>query len=360
MTAHLSLIDPPASESPWAEERRDPDLEHHPQLSQTYRQYQQQEYGDGSAPWSSQTFDTRTPASGFGHDAYREPHAQASATTSEHHFTASNGHYNQQQPQEQSFYEKSGPESRIVTPSLSNVTPNSSQDLLQFDDAPKADTETKHDPTASSVAPELGPSESREPRGTLLDQQDLQTPSNETRRVEEKELPKPSQPAPLSDAELARQKEQKSETYAIRHVNWTDHTGQLRQSPVLVQNKNGPCPLLALVNGLVMRAPKDAQTPIVRALHTREHISLGLLIEALFDELTTCHGPDEEFPDIEALSRFLTMLHTGMNVNPRLTLVGSVLLCGWTWLTVCRSQRTQWDLSWKPVTSAFTEHSNYL
>jgi hypothetical protein len=50
---------------------------------------------------------------------------------------------------------------------------------------------------------------------------------------------------------------------------------------------------------------------------------LGLLIEALFDELTTRLGPDDELPDIEALSRFLTMLHAGMNVNPRLTLVRS-------------------------------------
>jgi len=77
-----------------------------------------------------------------------------------------------------------------------------------------------------------------------------------------------------------------------------------------------------------MRAEKDAQPPIVRALQTRENISLGLLIEALFDELTTCLGPDEELPDIEALSRFLTMLHTGMNVNPRLTLVCCILLRG--------------------------------
>jgi hypothetical protein len=96
----------------------------------------------------------------------------------------------------------------------------------------------------------------------------------------------------------------------------------LLQSPILVQNKNGPCPLLALINALVLRADDpNAQPPIVRALKTREQISLGLLIEALFEELTTCLGPDDEFPDIEALAQFLTMLHTGMNVNPRLTLV---------------------------------------
>jgi hypothetical protein len=124
---------------------------------------------------------------------------------------------------------------------------------------------------------------------------------------------------PMSEAELQRFQEKQAETYAIRHVNWTDTTGKLRESPVLIQNKNGPCPLLALVNGLIMRSvDKSSQPPIVRALQTRENISLGLLIQALFDELTTYEN--EVLPDIEALSRFLTMLHTGMNVNPRLTL----------------------------------------
>lgn len=125
----------------------------------------------------------------------------------------------------------------------------------------------------------------------------------------------------LSPVEAARQQEQRAETYSIRQINWTNREGTLLQSPILVQNKNGPCPLLALINALVLRADPNAQPPIVRALKTREQISLGLLIEALFEELTTCLGPDEEFPDIEALTQFLTMLHTGMNVNPRLTLV---------------------------------------
>jgi hypothetical protein len=93
---------------------------------------------------------------------------------------------------------------------------------------------------------------------------------------------------------------------------------KLRQSPILVQNENGPCPLLALVNGLVIRARPNAQPPIVKALQSREKISLGLLIQALFDELTSYNDADKELPDIEALSTFLTMLHTGMNVNPRL------------------------------------------
>lgn len=91
------------------------------------------------------------------------------------------------------------------------------------------------------------------------------------------------------------------------------------KAPILVQNKNGPCPLLALINALVLQADTTSQPPIVKALQTREQISLGLLIEAVFEELITRLGPEASLPDIEALAQFLTMLHTGMNVNPRLT-----------------------------------------
>jgi hypothetical protein len=139
--------------------------------------------------------------------------------------------------------------------------------------------------------------------------------------------PQPQTTPILSAAEAAKQKEQRAETYTIRHVRWTEQSGQLVESPVLVQNQNGPCPLLALINALVLRAKPNTHPPIVRALSTREQISLGLLIEAMFEELTICLGPDEEFPDIEALAQFLTMLHTGMNVNPRLIMVSTCDVC---------------------------------
>ncbi|OKL59887.1 hypothetical protein UA08_04867 [Talaromyces atroroseus] len=151
------------------------------------------------------------------------------------------------------------------------------------------------------------------------------TPHNDQNKDRPKTLNAPASTSaplpPMSEAELRRFQEKQAETYAIRHVNWIDHTGSLRESPVLVQSQNGPCPLLALVNGLIMRSDRNTQPPIVRALQIREHISLGLLIQALFDELVTYSN--DELPDIEALSRFLTMLHTGMNVNPRLTLESS-------------------------------------
>lgn len=135
----------------------------------------------------------------------------------------------------------------------------------------------------------------------------------------------PASSTVLSPAEAAKQKEQRAETYAIRQINWTDWKGQLLQSPILVQNQNGPCPLLALINALVLNAGSNKERPIIRALRTREQISLGLLIEALFEELTISLGAHEEFPDIESLTQFLTMLHTGMNVNPCLVLVSHLV-----------------------------------
>lgn len=146
--------------------------------------------------------------------------------------------------------------------------------------------------------------------------------SQSSHLLDDTPIPTPAQPRPkLSAAEEARQQEQRSETYSIRQINWKNRAGNVLQSPILVQNKNGPCPLLALINALVLSAEPATHPPILKALQTREQISLGLLIQALFDELTSGLGANDEFPDIEALSQFLTMLHTGMNVNPRLTLV---------------------------------------
>ena len=206
-----------------------------------------------------------------------------------------------------------GPED-LAHPSRSGsaleITPNSSQNLLESDNVLSTTNHITHPPGPDAISIQPTNSVPEEPRGSRVHPSDLEhalqaATTTTTRSVTERE----------------RQREQYAETYAIRQIDWTDHTGKLRESPVLVQNMNGPCPLLALVNGLVMRADRNSPPPIVKALRTREQISLGLLIQALFDELTTCRGADEPLPDIEDLSRFLTMLHTGMNVNPRLTLV---------------------------------------
>ncbi|KAI9785473.1 MAG: hypothetical protein M1839_009214 [Geoglossum umbratile] len=112
-----------------------------------------------------------------------------------------------------------------------------------------------------------------------------------------------------------------SETYQIKQINWYDATSPKnpRRSPILVQNANGPCPLLALVNALTLSTPAGIETALVETLRVREQVSLGLLLSAVFDELTSGRRGDaaQELPDVSELYAFLVTLHTGMNVNPR-------------------------------------------
>ena len=111
------------------------------------------------------------------------------------------------------------------------------------------------------------------------------------------------------------------ETYQIRLVNWYDASSPTnpRRSPIMVQNANGPCPLLALVNALVLTTRSDITTALVETLRVREQVSLGLLLDAVIDELMSGRrrGSSGTLPDVSELYAFLVTLHTGMNVNPR-------------------------------------------
>ncbi|KAF7872282.1 hypothetical protein EAF04_003206 [Stromatinia cepivora] len=113
---------------------------------------------------------------------------------------------------------------------------------------------------------------------------------------------------------------QKKETYEIKKISWHDVNAEHnpRVSPILVQNANGPCPLLALVNALILSTPAGVETALVETLRSREQVSLGLLLDAVFDELMSGRRGDaaQELPDVGDLYSFLLTLHTGMNVNP--------------------------------------------
>lgn len=117
----------------------------------------------------------------------------------------------------------------------------------------------------------------------------------------------------------ARQRQRK-EHYQIKHVRWYDTScRRTRVSPILTQNLNGPCPLLALVNALVLSTPIDVNTGLVETLRIREQVSLGLLLDAVFDELVSRgqENAEDPLPDVGELYAFLLTLHTGMNVNPK-------------------------------------------
>lgn len=110
-----------------------------------------------------------------------------------------------------------------------------------------------------------------------------------------------------------------TELYTIKHVNiLSPITGALHRCPILLQNTNGPCPLMALVNAITISTPTSEKSALSEVLRLREQVSLSLLIQAVFEELMTRKVPDgQTLPDVGDLFAFLITLHTGMNVNPR-------------------------------------------
>ncbi|KAJ5114195.1 hypothetical protein N7456_002729 [Penicillium angulare] len=307
MTARLSLLDPAEQQSPWA----DHDVAH----SDTDRTGQI-DAPRSQSPWGSQ-HSIKISAS---EDLYLQgiqsnPYAPAVVVQPSDSTNDPYGLYPSYS------HGRLGSDAGAHTPSaFSSATSATSHELIDLDPSDHIGVETRPEQAATpghvlhglSGDSEHTPAEPHPQMATpTMPQESKNGPYNQT--------PYHTR-APLSPAEQAKQQEQRSETYSIRQINWKDRTGNMIQSPILVQNKNGPCPLLALINAMVLRADQTTQPPIVKALQTREQISLGLLIEALFEELITRLGPDDPFPDIEALSQFLTILHTGMNVNPRLTL----------------------------------------
>lgn len=116
-------------------------------------------------------------------------------------------------------------------------------------------------------------------------------------------------------------KKQRNEVYQVKHIRYgpVSSSESYRSWPILMQNANGPCPLLALVNALVLSTPADIITGLIETLRVREQVSLGLLLDAVVDELIyrQSGGKESQLPDVGDLYAFLVNLHTGMNVNPR-------------------------------------------
>lgn len=180
-------------------------------------------------------------------------------------------------------------------------------------------------PTSEEYPPSLPPRRSEEV-----------PPALPPRRSEENPPIQPPRPiaetintdtSSIASPAAAAIKSQKKETYEIKKITWHDANAEHnpRVSPILVQNANGPCPLLALVNALTLSTPANVETALVETLRVREQISLGYLLDAVFDELTSGRrgGAAQELPDVSDLYQFLITLHTGMNVNPRFTPVAA-------------------------------------
>ncbi|KAF5027427.1 hypothetical protein F66182_447 [Fusarium sp. NRRL 66182] len=158
----------------------------------------------------------------------------------------------------------------------------------------------------------------------LIDPEPATSPAKEP-PVEKPPLPprQPTQPAEPSTWRASRDPiDGRTETYQIKNIQWHDSSSSTnpRISPILIQNANGPCPLVALVNALTLTTPADIEdTALVQTLRSREQVSLNLLLDAVFDELMSPRRTSSEdaLPDVGDLYAFLQSLHTGMNVNPR-------------------------------------------
>lgn len=186
-------------------------------------------------------------------------------------------------------------------PMMPSAVPNASAENSREEDWNLIDNESE---------PMPGPSASGEPYQDVF-QHDQKPPIFPPRNDEKAQAPSPRTPH-----------SGKTETYQVKNINWHDAVAAKnpRKSPVLIQNANGPCPLMALVNALTLTTPVSAEDAVlVNTLRTREQISLDLLLDAVFDELMSERRtpPDQALPDVTELYSFLKGLHTGMNVNPR-------------------------------------------
>jgi hypothetical protein len=178
---------------------------------------------------------------------------------------------------------------------------------------------TSEQPEASSPnPPEPSLSDQSEPLIDFGTQDTLSPQASQPDLINATQPERSTNPAaPIESAEELL-KAQRNETYQIKMINWSDATGTMRRCPILTQNANGPCPLLALVNALVLSGPESPRTILVDTLGSREHISLGLLLDAVFEELARrTEISTKALPDVGELYSFLITLHTGMNVNPR-------------------------------------------
>lgn len=158
---------------------------------------------------------------------------------------------------------------------------------------------------------------------------DVESSSNPSKQAKEDDGAEERPPLPSRSTGLQQKwvpsrppVDAKAETYQVKNIRWHDTTSvnNPRTSPILIQNENGPCPLVALVNALTMTTPADnPDTTLVQVLRSREQISLNLLLDAVFDELMSPRRTNSEdaLPDVSDLYAFLQSLHTGMNVNPR-------------------------------------------
>lgn len=100
-------------------------------------------------------------------------------------------------------------------------------------------------------------------------------------------------------------------TFATKTINF-----QNNRRIILLQNENGPCALLALVNVLLL-SPKHTKISrdLISLVNDKKKVSLHELLETLADIALKIPNSDESF--VNKLLVLLPNLHTGLNINPK-------------------------------------------
>lgn len=87
---------------------------------------------------------------------------------------------------------------------------------------------------------------------------------------------------------------------------------------ILLQNENGPCALVALVNLLIL-SPEHAKysKDITRLIQREKHVKLHDILQSLADLAINMTADSDNLKDVDHLLLMLPDLHKGLNVNPR-------------------------------------------
>ena len=116
--------------------------------------------------------------------------------------------------------------------------------------------------------------------------------------------------------------------FPIKKTIIKDASGEPRTMPFLMQKKNGPCPLIGLVNTIVLSTPPGVVSDVVEALKNREEITLETLVHSILGELYAEHHAteagaaqdlqmeDDTFQDPQKTLKLLKSLNEGLMADP--------------------------------------------
>lgn len=129
--------------------------------------------------------------------------------------------------------------------------------------------------------------------------------------------------------------------FPVKNIRWSQYE---QLTPILLQKENGPCPLIALVNTLLLRSDIEARTlylddipkegtsaPQDIKLNTEKLRSLlkkSVGVRVLLSDILVCLGDllfDMKNLDSRVVNNILEslpLLHTGLDVNPNLSTGG--------------------------------------